>query len=122
MDRIAEGHLETRRAKGNRLRWYDYVAYFFGGAFLARTPYPIRQWSRAMLSRAPSLFTTRSGIVFLEVRCCRVYSVPLQSVTCSLFGVGSSICDLNIVLVLGAGILLISLVLAHTFGRFHGGL
>ena len=71
------------------MRWYHYVAYFFGGAFLA--------------SALPHLGNGISGH-------------PFQSPFASF--------DLRKtphVLALAAGILLMSVMAAHAFGRFHGG-
>ena len=64
------------------MRWYHYLAYFFGGLFLA------------------------NAVGYLLV--CRVGSFNLRKTAH--------------VLVLGAGILVMSLNLAHWFGRLHGGL
>ena len=103
------------------MRWYHYVAYFFGGAFLANT--------------LPHLMNGISGRAF-------------QSPFASPPGVGLSSATVNVlwglfnlavgyllvcrvgrfdlrknshVAVLGAGILVMSLMLARAFGRFYGG-
>jgi hypothetical protein len=82
------------------------------GAHSSRTPYPISAMeSRAMLSRAPSstvnglwgLFNLAVGYLLV----CRVGCFNLRKT--------------QHVLVLGGGILLMSSLAAHTFGRFHGG-
>ncbi len=104
------------------MRWYHSVAYFFGGAFLANA--------------LPHLGNGISGHAF-------------QSPFASPPGVGLSSSSVNVVwglfnlavayllvcrvgnfdlrktlpvLHLGAGILIMSLMLARTFGRLHGGL
>jgi hypothetical protein len=104
------------------MRWYHYVAYFFGGALLANT--------------LPHLIAGISG-------------QPFQSPFASPPGEGLSSSTVNVlwgffnlavgyllvvrvgkfdvrntrhVLVLGAGCLLMSVMLARTFGRLHGGL
>jgi len=104
------------------MRWYHSVAYFFGGAFLANA--------------LPHLGNGISGHSF-------------QSPFASPPGVGLSSSTVNVlwgslnlaiayllvcrvgefhlrrtrdVLALGAGILIMSLLLARTFGRLHGGL
>jgi len=104
------------------MRWYHYVAYFFGGAFLANA--------------FPHLANGISGH-------------PFQSPFASPPGVGLSSATVNVlwglfnlavgyllvlrvgnfelrktqhVLVLAAGIVVMSLMLARTFGRFYGGL
>ncbi len=103
------------------MHWYYYVAYFFGGAFLANA--------------LPHLSNGISGRAF-------------QSPFAKPPGVGESSSSVNVlwgffnlafgylltygvrsfnhrrtqdVLALGAGILVMSLMLARAFGRFHGG-
>ena len=101
--------------------WYHYVAYFFGGAFLANSlPHLISGVSgRAFQSpfASPSgkglssstvnvlwgFFNLAVGYVLV----CRVGSFSLHNTWH--------------VLVLGAGTLLMSLNHAWLFGRFHGG-
>lgn len=104
------------------MRWYHHVSYFFGGAFLANA--------------LPHLGNGVSGH-------------PFQSPFASPPGVGLSSSTVNVlwgffnlalcylllcrvghfdlrrtrhVLALGAGILVMSLLLARTFGKLHGGL
>jgi len=104
------------------MRWYHYVAYFFAGAFLANA--------------VPHLGNGISGNAF-------------QSPFASPPGVGLSSSTVNVlwgffnlavgyllvcrvgtfnsrktqhVLVFGAGILIMAIMLARTFGRLHGGL
>jgi hypothetical protein len=89
------------------MRWYHYVSYFFGGAFLANA--------------LPHLGNGISGHAF-------------QSPFATPPGVGLSSSTVNVLwglFNLAAGYLLVcrvgnflffSLMLAHAFGRFHGGL
>jgi hypothetical protein len=104
------------------MRWYHYVAYFFGGAFLAnmlphlgngisghafQSPFaspPGEGLSSAMVNVLWGLFNLAVGYLLV----CRVGSFDLRKT--------------RHVLVLGAGVLIMSLMLAHGFGRFHGGL
>jgi hypothetical protein len=108
--------------KGATMRWYHSVAYFFGGAFLANTlphlgngisghafqsPFaspPGEGLSSAMVNVAWGLFNLAIGYLLV----CRVGSFNLRNT--------------RHVLVLGAGIVILSLMCAHGFGRFHGGL
>ena len=101
--------------------WYHYVAYFFGGAFLANTlphlgngisghafqsPFaspPGEGLSSSMVNVLWGLFNLGVGYVLV----CRVGTFDLRN-------------TLD-VLALGAGIVVMSLMLARTFGRFHGG-
>jgi hypothetical protein len=104
------------------MRWYHYFAYFFGGAFLSnslphlgngisghafQSPFaspPGVGLSSATVNVLWGLFNL--AIAYLLV--CRVGSFNLRNT--------------RHVLVLGAGILLMSLMAARAFGRFHGGL
>jgi hypothetical protein len=104
------------------MRWYHYIAYFFGGAFLANTePHLVNGVSgnpfQSPFASPPgeglssSMINVLWGLLNLVVAyllICRVGTFNLRNTTH--------------VLVLGAGILVMSLMLAHTFGRFHGGL
>jgi hypothetical protein len=103
------------------MHWYHYVAYFFGGAFLANTlphlgngisghafqsPFaspPGEGLSSSMVNVLWGLFNLGVGYVLV----CRVGTFDLRN-------------TLD-VLALGAGIVVMSLMLARTFGRFHGG-
>ncbi len=103
------------------MRWYHYLAYFFGGAFLAnclphlgngisghafQSPFaspPGEGLSSATVNVLWGLFNL--AIAYLLV--CRVGRFDLRKN--------------EHVLLLGAGILAMSLMLAHAFGRFHGG-
>ena len=104
------------------MRWYHDVAYFFGGAFLANTlphlgngisghafqsPFanpPGVGLSSSTVNVLWGLFNLAVGYLLV----CRVGHFELRK-------------TLHI-LALGAGILIFSLMLAHSFGRFHGGL
>jgi hypothetical protein len=104
------------------MRWYHYVSYFFGGAFLANTlPHLINgisgQAFQSPFASPPGVGLSSStvnvlwGLFNLAVAyllVCRVGSFNLRNT--------------RHVLVLGAGVLLMSLMLARTFGRFHGGI
>ncbi len=104
------------------MRWYDYMAYFFGGAFLAnvlphlgngisgrafQSPFaspPGVGLSSSTVNAVWGLFNLAVGYLLV----CRVGSFNLRKAQHAL--------------VLGAGILIMSLMLAHTFARFYGGL
>jgi hypothetical protein len=103
-------------------RWYHYVAYFFGGAFLAnavphfgngvsghafQSPFaspPGVGLSSAMVNALWGLFNLAIGYLLV----CRVGDFNLRKTRHAL--------------VLGAGIVIMSVMLARTFGRLHGGL
>ena len=108
--------------KGATMRWYHYVAYFFGGAFLTnalphlgngisghafQSPFaspPGVGLSSAMVNVLWGLSNLAVGYLLV----CRVGSFNLRKTQHAL--------------VLGAGILIMSVLLAHAFARFHGGL
>lgn len=103
------------------MSWIDGVAYFFGGAFLAnavphfvagmmgrpfQTPFaspPGVGLSSSTVNAAWGFF----NIIVAYLLICRVGAFDLRSTP-----------D---VVAAGAGILLMSLMMAHRFGRFHGG-
>ena len=104
------------------MNWYDYIAAFFAGAFLANAvPHFV---SGVCGDRFPSPFANPPG---------KGLSSPTVNVLWGLFNlaVGYALVgrvgqfDLrktSHVLVLGVGVLLMSVMLAHAFGRFYGGL
>ena len=101
------------------MRWYHYVAYFFGGAFLAnclphlgngisghafQSPFatpPGIGLSSSTVNVLWGLFNLAAGYLLV----CRVGSFNLRKTAH--------------VLTLGAGVLLMSLMLARAFGRFR---
>jgi hypothetical protein len=103
------------------MRWYHYPAYFFGGAFLANALPHLGNGVSGYAFQSP--FASPPGVglssswvnvlwgffnlVVAYLLVCRVGSFDLRKT--------------QHVLVLGAGILIMSLMLAHTFAPFHGG-
>jgi len=103
------------------MRWYHYLSYFFGGAFLAnavphlgmgisghafQSPFaspPGVGLSSSTVNVLWGLFNLAVGYLLV----CRVGSFNLRKT--------------SHVVALGAGIVIISLMAAHTFGKFHGG-
>jgi glycine cleavage system protein P-like pyridoxal-binding family len=104
------------------MRWYHYLSYFFGGAFLANTlPHLINGISgnafqspfasppgQGLSSSAVNVLWGFFNLVVAYLLICRVGNFNLRKTAQ--------------VAVLGAGFLLMSLMLAYSFGRFHGGL
>ena len=104
------------------MRWYHYLAYFFGGAFLANSLPHICNGISGHAFQSP--FASPSGVglssstvnvlwglfnlAVAYVLVCRVGSFNLRTTRHAL--------------ALGAGILLMSLMMARIFGRLHGGL
>jgi hypothetical protein len=104
------------------MRWYHYVSYFCGGVFLANA---LPHFGNGVSGHAfQSPFASPPGVglssstvnvlwglfnlVVAYLLVCRVGNFDLRKTAH--------------VLVLGLGILLMSLNLAHYFGKFHGGL
>ena len=104
------------------MRWYHYVAYFFGGAFLANTlPHLINGISghafqspfasppgEGLSSATVNVLWGLFNLAVAYVLVCRIGRFDLRKTPH--------------VAVLGAGVLVMSLMLARTFGRFYGGL
>jgi hypothetical protein len=102
--------------------WYHYVSYFFGGAFLANTlPHLINGISgrsfQSPFAKPPGVGLSSStvnvlwGMLNLAIAwllICRVGVFSLQN-------------PIQVVVV-GAGMTVMSVMMARTFGRFHGGL
>src|SRR5208337_4798821 len=102
-------------------RWYHYIAYFFGGAFLANT--------------IPHLVNGISGSPFQSP----FASPPGQGLSSSLVNVLWGMFNLAVayfliarvgrfelrqtkhVAAVGVGMLVMAIMLARTFGKFHGG-
>ena len=103
------------------MRWYHYVAYFFGGAFLANaiphfvsgisgSPFQSPFASPPGEGLSPSTVNVLWGffnLVVGYVLVCRVGDFGLRTT--------------SDVTALGLGILLLGLFSARHFGRFHGG-
>lgn len=104
------------------MRWYHYIAYFFGGAFLAnalphlvsgmtghpfQSPFaspPGQGLSSALVNVLWGAFNLAIGYLLL----CRVGTFELRQT--------------RHVAVAGAGALLMAVMLARVFGRFYAGL
>jgi len=104
------------------MRWYHYLAYFFGGAFLANTLPHLIHGVSGQPFQSPFASPPGEGL-----------SSSTVNVLWGLFNLAVSyllVCRVGIfdlrktqhVLVLAAGILIMSVMLARAFGRFHGGL
>jgi len=104
------------------MRWYHYVSYFFGGAFLANALPHIGNGISGNAFQSP--FATPPGVGL---------SSAIVNVLWGLFNLAVGyllVCrvgnfDLRRtrhILPLAGGILVMSVMLARAFGRFHGGL
>ncbi len=104
------------------MRWYHYISYFFGGAFLANALPHLGNGVSGHAFQSPfasppgvglssSVVNVLWGLLNLTLAyllVCRVGRFDLRKTAH--------------VLALGAGLLVMSLNLAHYFGKLHGGL
>ena len=103
------------------MRWYHYLAYFFGGAFLANTlphlgngvsGYPFQ----SPFASPPGVGLSSSSVNVLW----GLFNLAVAYLLVCRVG-GFDLRKTRHVLVFGAGILVMSLLLARTFGPLHGG-
>lgn len=106
---------------GLRMRWYHYISYFFGGAFLTNalphlvsgtTGHPLQTPfasppGQGLSSALVNVFWGFFNLVLGYLLVCRVGNFELRRT--------------RHVLVLGLGALLMAIDLAHVLGKFHGG-
>ncbi len=104
------------------MRWYHPVAYFFGGAFLANTLPHLGNGVSGNAFQSP--FASPPGIGLSSAMVNVLWgSLNLAVAYLLVCRVGSfGLRKTPHVLILGAGFLGMSLMLANSFGRFHGGL
>ena len=108
--------------KGTTMRWYHYVAYFFGGIFLANALPHLGNGISGHAFQSP--FASPPGVGLSSSTVNVVWGLFNLAISYLLVcRVGSfDLRRTSHVLVLVAGILIMSLNLAHYFGRFHGGM
>jgi hypothetical protein len=104
------------------MRWYHYIAYFFGGAFLANSlPHLINGISgnpfQSPFASPPGQGLSSSTVNVLW----GLFNLAVGYLLVSRVGSFNPRKTLHVLPVF-VGILLMSLMLAKAFGRFHGGL
>jgi hypothetical protein len=101
--------------------WYHYVSYFFGGAFLANALPHIGNGISGRPFQSPFAKPPGEGLSSSTVNV--LWGLFNLAVAYLLIcRVGSfSLLNTGQVLTLGAGMLVMALMLARAFGRFHGG-
>jgi len=104
------------------MRWYHYLAYFFGGAFLANTLPHLGNGISGHAFQSP--FASPPGVGLSSSTVNVLWGLFNLAVAYMLIcRVGSfSLRKTGHVLAAGAGILVMALMLARAFGRLHGGL
>ena len=104
------------------MHWYDYLSYFFSGAFLANSLPHLINGISGRAFQSPFAKPPGKGLSSSTVNVLWGFfnlAVAYLLVVC----VGSfSLHNAWQAIALGAGILVMSLNLARAFGRFHGGL
>ena len=117
---IDQGRIAPKNSAA--MRWYHYLSYFFGGAFLVNALPHLGNGLSGHAFQSPFASPPGEGLSSSTVNVlwgllnvavayllvCRVGNFELRRTRHVLF--------------LGAGILVFALMLAHTFGRLHGGL
>ena len=104
------------------MRWDHYLAYFFRGAFLAKALPHLGNGISGHAFQSP--FATSPGVGLSSSTVNVLWGIFNLSIGYLLVcQIGNfELRKTRHVLVLGAGILIMSLLLAHAFSRFHGGL
>src|SRR5271168_350665 len=104
------------------MRWYHYVAYFFGGAFLANSLPHLGNGISGHSFQSPFASPPGEGLSSAMIN---VLWGLLNLVVAYLLILRVGSFDLRRTMhaaTLGAGILFMATMLAHAFARFHGGL
>ncbi len=101
--------------------WYQYLAYFFGGAFLANSLPHLGNGISGRSFQSPFASPPGVGLSSSKVNVLWGF-LNLVVAYLLIYRVGNfNQLDTLQVLAVGAGFLVMSLMLAHSFGRFHGG-
>ena len=108
--------------EGVTVRWYHFIAYFFGGAFLANAIPHLGNGVSGNAFQSPFASPPGVGLSSSTVNVLwGFFNLALSYLLVCRVGSFNLRKTLHI-LALGAGILIVSLMLARTFGRLHGGL
>ena len=103
------------------MNWYDYLSYFFGGAFLANALPHLMNGVSGRSFQSPFAKPPGKGLSSPTVNVLwGLFNLAIAYLLVMRVGV-FSLHDAGQVVALGAGMLLMSVVLARSFGRFHSG-
>jgi hypothetical protein len=104
------------------MHWYDYVAYFFGGMFLANSVPHIGNGISGRPFQSPFAKPPGQGLSSSTVNVLwGFFNLAVAYVLIVWVG-DFSLREIGQVVAVGAGALAMALMLARAFGRFHGGL
>jgi hypothetical protein len=104
------------------MRWYHYVSYFFGGAFLANTVPHFVNGVSGRPYQSPFASPPGVGLSSSTINVCwGFFNLAIAYLLIARVGT-FELRRTRHVLVLGLGVLLMSLMLARAFGKFYGGL
>jgi hypothetical protein len=104
------------------MHWTNYLAYFFGGAFLANSLPHIGNGISGRPFQSPFAKPPGKGLSSSTVNVLWGF-FNLAVANLLIYHVGSfNLQNWQHALTLGAGMLIMSVMLARGFGRFHGGL
>lgn len=104
------------------MHWYHFVSYFFGGAFLSNTLPHLTNGVSGSAFQSPFASPPGKGLSSSTVNVLwGCFNLAVAYMLVCRVGCFSLYNTLQVV-VLGAGFLVMSLMLARSFGRFHGGL
>jgi hypothetical protein len=104
------------------MHWYQYLAYFFGGAFLANSLPHLGNGVSGRSFQSPFASPPGKGLSSSTVNVLwGFFNLAVAYLLICRVGCFDLRNTLH-VLVLGAGFLVLSLTSARSFGRFHGGL
>ena len=102
-------------------RWYHFIAYFFGGAFLANTIPHLVNGISGRPFQSPFASPPGQGLSSSTVNVLwGMFNLVVAYVLVTRIG-RFELRKTKHVVVLGRGALLMALMLAREFGRFHGG-
>ncbi len=106
------------------MRWYHYVAYFFGGAFLTNAVPHFVSGVTGQPFQSPFASPPGEGLSSSTVeRALGPSSTSGAGLPPRLRRVGTfELRQTRHVVILGLGVLAMAVMLARAFGRFHGGL
>jgi hypothetical protein len=108
--------------KGKFMLWYHFVAHFFGGAFLANTLPHLLNGISGSAFQSPFASPPGKGLSSSTVNVLwGCFNLAVAYVLVCRVGSFNLLNTWHVV-ILGAGFLVMSLMLARSFGRFHGGL